>query len=217
MWCYHQLRNLDDLGTAQLFSYVKGYENTDTVFEFSMSDELQTAFDELVLETSAIEAFPFDDFANRLHNKVRACIGSESNSEAVQKYIEKAPNYPPEDTDAENSRLSEFEPAAGDGIASVDSSLDSDNLRRFVSADNSKLRYLESLTNLMSFCLREYVDFQLRSRVQRATKGKGNLDKIDEIVIFCGKVATISIYPLNTATGLQHLLSVTTVIKSFYS
>lgn len=116
-----------------------------------MYDELQTAFDELVLGTSAIEASPFDDFANRLHNKVRACIGSENNSDAVQKYIEKAPNYPPEDTDADNFRLDEFEvydllyrlslPAASDGIASVDNSLDSDNLRQFVSAVSLFLNY----------------------------------------------------------------------------
>ncbi|EKV12208.1 Eukaryotic aspartyl protease family protein [Penicillium digitatum] len=277
-----------------------------------MSNELQEAFDELVLGTSALEAFPFDDFANRLHNKVRACIGTENNSDAVQKYIERAPNYPPEDSDSDSSRLDGFEaydllyrlslPAASHGIASVDGSLDSDNLRRFISADNSKLRYLESLTNLMSFCLGEHVDFQLRSQGKRdlnelyhidgfkeyvleqivtdefitneirrdiargnhlfsivwllladyfenrefafrnspasgpdfenkashktlsrwsytlwATEGKGNPDRMDEVVTFCGKVATISICPPNSTTGLQRPTSVTTVMKSFYS
>ncbi|KAJ5201238.1 hypothetical protein N7449_006041 [Penicillium cf. viridicatum] len=50
-----------------------------------------------------------------------------------------------------------------------------------------------------------------------ATEGKGNPDKTDEIVTFCGKVATISICPPNTTTGLQRPSSVTTVMKSFYS
>lgn len=109
-----------------------------------MSGELREAFDEVVLGTSALEAFPFDDFANRLHNKVRACIGSENNRDAVQKYIERAPNYPPGDSDADSSYLDGFLaydllyrlslPAASDGIASVDGSLDTDNLRRFVSS-----------------------------------------------------------------------------------
>ncbi|KAJ5471172.1 hypothetical protein N7530_008529 [Penicillium desertorum] len=41
----------------------------------STDADLEAAFDELVSVTSALEAFPFDDFADRLHNKARECVG----------------------------------------------------------------------------------------------------------------------------------------------
>lgn len=50
-----------------------------------------------------------------------------------------------------------------------------------------------------------------------ASEGKGNPDKMDEIVAFCGRVATIAICPPSPTTGLQRPSSVTTVMNSFYS
>jgi hypothetical protein len=95
----------------------------------STDADLEAAFDELVSVTSALEAFPFDDFADRLHNKARECVGSLNNDYVLQGYIDRAPNYPPEDSDADLSRLDGFEvfyliyrlslSATSDGIASI--------------------------------------------------------------------------------------------------
>ncbi|KAJ5972881.1 uncharacterized protein N7479_002799 [Penicillium vulpinum] len=145
-----------------------------------MPDE---AFEEVVFKgTIALEAFPLDEFVNRLHNKVRACIGSENNSDAVQKHIDRAPHYFSEGSDGDSLYLDGFLAyyllyglllsAASDRIASVDSNLDSDNLKRF---GNSKLRYLKPLINPMSFCLGEHVNTQLRSQ------GKCDLNEIYQI------------------------------------
>lgn len=49
-----------------------------------------------------------------------------------------------------------------------------------------------------------------------ANEGKGNPDKMDEIVTFCGRVATIGLCPPNPTTGLQSPAPAYTVMRSFY-
>ncbi|KAI1762241.1 hypothetical protein GGR53DRAFT_521812 [Hypoxylon sp. FL1150] len=54
------------------------------------------------------------------------------------------------------------------------------------------------------------------SRTLWADEGEGDADQMDQIVEFCGKVATIGLCPPNLETGLQRPTTVTTVMKSFF-
>lgn len=111
-----------------------------------MSNDLQAAFAEAVLGIGALKNFPYDDFAHRLHNKVRMAFESNTGSQELRQYIEQAPNYPPEEDDPGNFNIDIFYiydllhklsiPSASDGISSIDSSLDSQGLKKYVSQVN---------------------------------------------------------------------------------
>ncbi|KAF2962631.1 hypothetical protein GQX73_g10942 [Xylaria multiplex] len=275
-----------------------------------MSDDLQGAWDELLEGIAAIKPFPYGNFANRLHNKVRSCFASDSTGETLGPYIDEAPRYPAGDSDPGSYYVDIFLipdlldrlslSTASDGIAGNDE--DSEHLKQRVSQDNSKLRYLESLTNLMGFRFLEHINMQLRSQGRRdldtlyqidgfkefcleqisspgfanieihhdlsagdhrfsitwlivadymdnreyvfritpssgsdfaskasykalsqwsytlwANGGKNDPDQMDQIVEFCGRVATIGLCPPNATTGLQRPTTVSSVMKSFYN
>lgn len=107
-----------------------------------MSDNLEDVFEEAIEGIAALKSFPYSDFAHRLHNKVRKAFTAQSNSNELQQYIENAPNYPPDDYDADFNidifaifdllyKLSI--PSGSDGIAGVDSQYDTENLKKYVS------------------------------------------------------------------------------------
>ncbi|KAJ8133039.1 hypothetical protein O1611_g587 [Lasiodiplodia mahajangana] len=156
-----------------------------------MSRELQKAWDELLSGVAAVRPFPFSDYVNRLHNKVRWCFEGDSGAGPVlAPYINKAPNYPPDDENPELPYLDIFLigdlldhlsiSSASDGVANND--VDSEGLKRCVSQENSKLRYLESLTNLTGFCFLEHINLELRAQGRRDL---GDVYKIEGFKEFC--------------------------------
>ncbi|KNG86160.1 hypothetical protein ANOM_006584 [Aspergillus nomiae NRRL 13137] len=253
-----------------------------------MSDNLEDVFEEAIEGIAALKSFPNE----------------------LQQYIENAPNYPPDDYDADFNidifaifdllyKLSI--PSGSDGIAGVDSQYDTENLKKYVSQGNSEVRYLESLTSLMGFCLCEHINFELKSQGKRtiddlwhvdgfqdycldmiqgdwftsahiltdidrhdhlfsiswlliadymqdrdhafrnfptsggdfqsrasyqtltkwsynlwASEGKGNPARMDQIVEFCGRIATVGLCPPDPTTGIQRPTPVSRVLKSFY-
>ncbi|KAI1757865.1 hypothetical protein F4782DRAFT_475448 [Xylaria castorea] len=270
-----------------------------------MSSEEKT-FEDVVKAIKALESFPFDNYANRLHNKARMELDW-----GLQEHVEQAPNYPADDPDPDSPYLGIYSaveflfklsiPSVCSGIAPVSNDVDPNNVRQYVSADNSHIRFLEAVTSLMGCCLGEYIDRQLKSRnvdtldVLRfldptrdyilqavasqnfilnevrtdmarqdhlfsiaflliadylqdgwpayrdflasgsefrdrasyktltqwsytlwSNEGRGDPARMDEIVKFCGRAATIGLCPPNTTTGLQSPAPTFDVTKAFY-
>ncbi|KAI1828147.1 hypothetical protein F4861DRAFT_245617 [Xylaria intraflava] len=154
-----------------------------------MSTELQDAWQELVAGVAAVEPFPYSDFVNRLHNKVKGSFAIDSGAgDVLRPYIDEASNYPPDESQPDSSYVDIFDifdlifrlsiSAASDGIAANDNSL-----KECVSQDNSKLRYLESLTNLMGFCFLEHINMQLKSQGRRALDALYQIDGFKEYCV----------------------------------
>ncbi|KAI3320290.1 hypothetical protein HD806DRAFT_538479 [Xylariaceae sp. AK1471] len=152
-----------------------------------MSNELQEAWNELLSGVATVKPFPNGGFVNRLHNKVRRCFETCSGAGPVLvPYIDKTPNYPPDEENPELPYVDIFLipdllyklsiSSASDGIASNDE--DSEGLKRYV----SQLRYLESLTNLTGFCLLERINMQLRAQGRRDL---GSVYQIEGLKEFC--------------------------------
>ncbi|KAI0549850.1 hypothetical protein F4679DRAFT_228149 [Xylaria curta] len=270
-----------------------------------MSSEEKTFLD-VVKAIKALESFPFDNYANRLHNKARMELDW-----GLQQHVEQAPNYPADDPDPDSPNIGIYSavevlfklsiPSVCSGIAPVSDDVDPNNVRQYVSADNSHIRFLEAVTSLMGCCLGEYIDRQLKSRdvdtmdVLRfldptrdyileavasqnfilnevrtdmarqdhlfsicflliadylqdgwpayrnflasgsefrdrasyktlaqwsytlwSNEGRGDPARMDEIVKFCGRAATIGLCPPNTTTGLQSPSPTFEVTKAFY-
>ncbi|KAJ8061185.1 hypothetical protein OCU04_010258 [Sclerotinia nivalis] len=135
-----------------------------------MSD-YEKLFEEAIKGIKAVKSFPYDSYTNRLHNKVRAFLEDEPH---LKPYIDRAPNYPANDDDPDSSKIDIFDiwdllykasiPSMGSGIASVDDKYDHKHLKQYISGGNSKVRYLEVLTNLMGFCLGEHINRELESQ-----------------------------------------------------
>ncbi|CAD6446573.1 7630552f-96ab-41cf-8523-f973691513a3 [Sclerotinia trifoliorum] len=273
-----------------------------------MSD-YEKLFEEAVKGIKAAKSFPYDNYTNRLHNKVRASLEYYPH---LQPYIDRAPNYPPNDDDPDNMIIDIFDiwdlfvkasiPTISNGIANVDDKYDPKDLKQYVSGENAEVRYLEVLTNLMGFCLGEHINRELesqqapnmeilwndlgfsenymslltsqsfinneirtdiirsdhlfsiawlmiadymqdRNHVYRTAptssgiqfqdrascqilnqwsytlweiEGKGNPAKMDEIVKFCGRLATIGLCPPNATTNVQRPAKTWIVTKEFY-
>ncbi|KAG4032306.1 hypothetical protein MFRU_007g02140 [Monilinia fructicola] len=136
-----------------------------------MSDDLKEVFGKAIKGIRAVGSFPYDNYANRLHNKVRNVLQQKD----LQTYIDRAPTYPEDDPDPDNWLIDIFAigdlfsklsvPAVSGGISSVDDKYDSsEHLKQYVSNENSKARYLEVITNLMGFCLGEHINRELKSQ-----------------------------------------------------
>ncbi|KAJ5546864.1 hypothetical protein N7494_004449 [Penicillium frequentans] len=139
---------------------------------------LEDAWRELVQGVAALEPFPFESFAQRLQNKVRCCfVNGGLYADVLGAYITKSSKYPEDDRDFENSSMLGYEihdlfeklaiPAAAMGVANAGDRCNAKDLKACVSSDNSKHRYLETLTNLMVFCLGEHISFQLKKQGKR--------------------------------------------------
>lgn len=108
-----------------------------------MSEDLEKVFTEAITGIKKIKPFPYDDYANRLHNKVRMTFPQSGSQEHLRDFIERAPTYPEDDPDPDNSLIDIFAiydllhkvsvPSASDGVASVEDSLDSEGLKQYVS------------------------------------------------------------------------------------
>lgn len=275
-----------------------------------MSD-YETLFKETITGLKAVKPIPYDDYTNRLHNKIRAWA-FDSGEDRLLSYVERAPNYPPDDNDPDSKYIDIFTiydllnkastPSIAYGIAYVDDKYDPKHLKQYVSGYNSEVRLLECFTNLMGFCIGEHINRELdsqqapnmdklfhdyefgehfrelvtsqsfinneirtdmirsdhlfsiswlliadyifdRDHAYRDTpafsgtqfldkvsgqtlnkwsyglwenEGKGNPAKMDEIVKFCGRVATIGLCPPDATTHLQRPASTWTVTKEFY-
>ncbi|KAI0413214.1 hypothetical protein F5X98DRAFT_296318 [Xylaria grammica] len=156
-----------------------------------MSNELQDAWDELLQGIAAVKSFPYGDFVNRLHNKVRDSFTSAAGGgDILAPYIDNAPQYPADDSNPGSFYVDIFMIAdlldrlllssVADGIAGNDE--DPEHLKQCVSQDNSKLRYLESLANLMGFCFLEHINMELRSQGRRDLN---TLYQMDDFKEFC--------------------------------
>ncbi|KAI9644845.1 hypothetical protein NHQ30_006872 [Ciborinia camelliae] len=277
-----------------------------------MSSDIDEVFQEAVKGVQAAKSLVFSDYVNRLHNKVRGTFGRDN--PYIYDYIPTAPPYP-EDQDPNDdtgyidifyipdllNRLSI--PSVASGIANVEDKYDdSDHLKQYVSDDNSKIRYLECVTNLMGFCFGEHLNRELdsqskpnmeylwnypgfrdscndlvtsrrfvvnelrtdmargdhffsiawlmiadymqdRDHVYRTTPSalvtdyqqraschvlsqwsytlwgeyaKGDPDETDNIVKFCGQIATIGLCPPNDITNIQQPAPTWDVTKTFY-
>ncbi|OAA47155.1 hypothetical protein NOR_02791 [Metarhizium rileyi] len=139
-----------------------------------MSDDLHQVFADAVKATKGVKALPYVDYAHRLHNKVRKTFQQDMSDHELQSRVDRSATYPEDDPDPDNANIDIFSiwdllnklsiPAATDGIASLDSKDDPQNLRQYVDKDNSHLRYLECITNLLGFCFIEHVNRDLKSR-----------------------------------------------------
>jgi hypothetical protein len=139
-----------------------------------MSDDVEQVFADAVKATKGLKALPYVDYAHRLHNKVRGTFESNLGIHELREYIDRAPNYPEDDSDPDNWDIDIFAiwdlldklsiPTAADGIASLNSSDDPQNLTQYVDKENSHLRYKECITNLLGFCLIEHINRDLKSR-----------------------------------------------------
>ncbi|ESZ94054.1 hypothetical protein SBOR_5580 [Sclerotinia borealis F-4128] len=136
-----------------------------------MSDDLQKIFEEAVTGIKAVKSLPYDDYANRLHNKVRTALVNQHS--VIRKYIPSASRYPADEPDPDDNVIDIFWiydllyklsiPSIASGLAHVDDNVDIFDLKQFVSNDNSKVRCLECITNLMGFCLGEHINRELDS------------------------------------------------------
>ncbi|KAG8409171.1 hypothetical protein J3459_017659 [Metarhizium acridum] len=139
-----------------------------------MSDDLHQVFSEAVKATKGLKALPYVDYAHRLHNKVRKTFQEDMSDHDLQAYVDRAATYPEDDPDPDNADIDIFSiwdllnklsiPSATDGIASLGSRDDPQNFRQYVDKNNSHLRYLECITNLLGFCLIEHINRDLKSR-----------------------------------------------------
>lgn len=138
--------------------------------------ELEDAWKELVYGVAGLDPFPFESFTQRLHNKARYSFGVGGGyADVLRPYIATESSYPEDDRDFENSFMLEYEihdlfdklaiSAAAMAVGSADNS--AEDLKACINSENSRQRYLETLTNLMGFCLGEHINFQLIKQGRR--------------------------------------------------